>query len=144
MKTIIAGCRDMNDWGIVMQAIENSGFGPGTTEVVSGGAQGVDYIGEGLAEKSGVPVKRFPADWKKHGRAAGPIRNREMAQYADRLIAVWDGKSSGTKNMIEEMQKLGKPIYIHYFQRFEGWQCQNCGKMSTGMGGCHHCGSNMC
>ena len=144
MKTIIAGCRDIDDWGIVQKAIEDSGFGPGTTEVVSGGAQGVDASGEGIAELHGIPVKRFPADWKKHGKSAGPIRNREMAKYADRLIAVWDGKSRGTKNMIDEMQALGKPVYVSYFKRFEGWRCDNCGGMSTGLGCCNHCGSNIC
>lgn len=59
-----------------------------------------------------IPVKRFPADWDRHGRAAGPIRNCQMAQYADALIAIWDGKSRGTKNMIDEMNKCGKPVLI--------------------------------
>ena len=51
-------------------------------------------------------------DWNKHGKAAGPIRNRQMAEYADCLIAVWDGKSRGTKNMIDEMNKLMKPVFL--------------------------------
>lgn len=144
MKTIIAGCRDIDDTGIVQDAIERSGFGPGTTEVVSGGASGIDRVGESLAHLHGVAVKVFRADWKKHGRAAGPIRNREMAAYADRLIAVWDGKSRGTENMICEMERLGKPVYVHRVTRFEGWTCENCGKLSTGMLACIHCGSNVC
>lgn len=117
MKLIIAGCRDLIDWEVVHEGIMKCTWGPQVTEVVSGGASGVDYIGEALAEKSGLPVKKFPADWKKHGRAAGPIRNRQMAEYADALLAVWDGKSRGTQNMIEEMQKLGKPTYVHRFER---------------------------
>lgn len=112
MKLIIAGCRDMDDAGIVHEAILESNFGPQVTEVVSGGAQGVDSCGESLAELSGLPVKVFRADWNKHGKAAGPIRNREMAKYADALVAVWDGQSSGTKNMIDEMKALGKPVFI--------------------------------
>lgn len=144
MKLIIAGCRDMTDWGVVHEGITRSGFGPKVTEVVSGGAQGVDYIGEGLAEKSGLPVKRFNADWKKHGKAAGPIRNRQMAEYGDALLAIWDGESRGTKNMIEEMERLGKPVYVHRFERFKGWRCESCGGMSTGMLACTNCGSNAC
>ena len=112
MKTIIAGGRDITDPRIVTSAVVESGFAPDTTEVVSGGAAGVDRIGEGMAELAGLKCTIFAADWAKHGRAAGPIRNRQMAAYADRLIAVWDGKSRGTKNMIDEMKKLGKPVFI--------------------------------
>ena len=54
----------------------------------------------------------FNADWNKHGRAAGPMRNKQMADYADVLIAVWDGQSKGTKNMIDQMNKLNKPVFI--------------------------------
>ena len=65
-----------------------------------------------LDEEQKLHPELFPADWDKHGRAAGPIRNKQMADYADVLIAVWDGKSRGTKNMIDEMNKLMKPVYI--------------------------------
>jgi hypothetical protein len=117
MKTIIAGGRDINAITLVVQAIQDSGFGPDTTEVVSGGAPGIDTLGEVRAALSGMPVKRFPADWKKYGRSAGPIRNRAMAEYADRLLAVWDGQSRGTKNMIDEMTKLGKPVFVFLVKR---------------------------
>lgn len=53
----------------------------------------------------------FQADWNKHGKAAGPIRNKEMANYGDALLLIWDGESRGSKNMKEEMLKLKKPIY---------------------------------
>jgi Protein of unknown function (DUF2493). len=69
-------------------------------EVVSGTARGADTAGEAWAEHHGVPVERFPADWDEHGKSAGPIRNQEMADYADAVVAIWDGKSSGTHNMI--------------------------------------------
>jgi hypothetical protein len=111
MKVIIAGSRDITDHSEVSAAIRNSGFN--VTEVVSGRAPGVDSIGEALARLHGMAVKEFPADWNKHGRAAGPIRNRQMAEYADALIAVWDGQSRGTKNMIETMKKMGKKVYVH-------------------------------
>lgn len=79
--------------------------------MVSGGANGVDLLGEQWACSWGIPVKQFMADWSKHGRAAGPIRNRQMAEYADALIAIWDGQSRGTKSMIRESRKAGLDVY---------------------------------
>ena len=71
------------------------------TEVVSGGARGVDKLGEIWAVKNDIPIRLFPANWKEHGRSAGYIRNKEMANYADALIALWDGKSAGTRHMVD-------------------------------------------
>ena len=81
------------------------------TEVVSGNSGIIDLEGElwgALFEKK---VTTFPADWAKHGRAAGPIRNREMAEYADALILIWDGKSRGSASMKREAKRAGIPIY---------------------------------
>jgi|SRR5581483_407285 len=117
MKVIIAGSRDIEDWAVVADAIRKSGFE--FTEVVSGGARGVDHVGEALARLHHMPVKVFPADWKKFGRAAGPYRNTEMAKYADALVAVWDGKSPGTRHMINQMKSLNKPVYVHIHERNE-------------------------
>lgn len=111
MKIIIAGGRDITDPGLVMLAMAHSGWIP--SEVVSGGATGVDALGEQWAAQWGIPVRRFPADWKRHGNAAGPIRNREMAAYADALVAIWDGKSRGTANMISEAQQRGLQVYVY-------------------------------
>jgi len=57
------------------------------------------------------PITSFKPDWGTHGRAAGPIRNREMAKYGDALLLIWDGASRGSANMKQEMIKLGKPVY---------------------------------
>ena len=111
MKTIIAGSRHITDSSVLIAAIAASGFE--ITEVVSGGARGVDALGERYADFAGIPVALFPPDWKRHGRAAGPIRNRQMAEYGDALIAIWDGKSRGTKNMIETARDLGLEVYVH-------------------------------
>jgi hypothetical protein len=70
----------------------------------------VDQIGEDWAREHNIPVKQFLAQWNIHGKSAGPIRNKEMAEYADALIAFWDGQSKGTKNMIEQMDKLNKLV----------------------------------
>lgn len=110
MKVIIAGSRTINDPKAVGQAINKSNFA--ISEVVCGCAIGVDRLGEAWAIANGVPVKQMPADWNKNGKAAGPIRNRQMAQYADAAIIVWDGKSRGALNMIQEIKKVNKPYFI--------------------------------
>jgi hypothetical protein len=89
VKTIIAGSRNIVEYQALLDAIEASGFE--ITEVVSGGARGVDSLGERYAKEKGISLKIFPADWESHGRKAGIMRNTEMAHYADALIAVWDG-----------------------------------------------------
>lgn len=110
MKVIIAGGRTITDISLVYAAIAESGFE--ITEVVSGGADGVDKLGEKAAMDSLFPVKVFKADWDRFGRSAGPKRNREMATYADALIAIWDGKSRGTKNMIETAKFFDLKVYV--------------------------------
>ncbi len=78
-------------------------------EVVSGGASGADAAGEDWARSRGIPVRRFPADWQTHGRAAGPIRNRQMAEYADAVVLFPGGR--GTESMRREAERLGKRVY---------------------------------
>lgn len=109
MKTIIAGSRTITDYDLVEKAVEESGFA--VTEVVSGCARGVDNLGEEFARKWNLPVKQFHAKWKKHGKGAGPMRNAEMGDYADALIAVTTG-SSGTQNMIEYAKKKGLKVFV--------------------------------
>jgi hypothetical protein len=85
------------------------------TEVVSGGATGVDELGEAWAKAQGIPITQFlvsKADWDTYGKSAGPRRNRVMAAYGDALLAIWDGASRGTANMIAEMRSLGKPTIV--------------------------------
>jgi hypothetical protein len=110
MKVIIAGSRSITDSLKVLAAVNQ--FPYDITQVVSGGAAGVDRLGEELAELIEIPVMRFPADWKKHGKSAGILRNEEMGRYADALIAIWDGSSRGTSHMISFMKKLGKPVFV--------------------------------
>jgi hypothetical protein len=114
MKVIVAGSRDFVHYPTVAKAIELSGFT--ITELVSGHARGVDRLGEWWAKTRCIKVKEFAVsdeDWKR-SRGAGVARNLEMARYADALIAVWDGKSTGTANMIEHARKLKLKVFIHY------------------------------
>lgn len=126
MKVIIAGSRGISDVGYIKEAVEASGFE--VTEVVSGTAAGVDRLGECYAMDEGLDLSRFPADWKnvsapgavikmghygQYNAIAGHQRNKQMGDYADALIAVWDGKSKGTLNMIKYMQSLGKQVSVY-------------------------------
>lgn len=80
-------------------------------EIVSGGSGNIDKLGERWARwADGAKLRVFEADWGKHGKSAGPIRNRQMAEYADALVLIWDGKSRGSANMLEEARKRGLRI----------------------------------
>lgn len=109
-RTIIAGSRTVEHMALVEQAIAASGFR--ITEVVSGCAAGADLYGEQWAKRQMIPIKRFPADWRTYGKRAGPLRNADMAAYSDQLIAVWDGVSHGTRDMIERARHHGLKVYV--------------------------------
>ena len=114
MKVIIAGCRDYTKMSGLEVAVDKAGFP--MTEIVCGGAKGADELGRIYAREWAIPVKMFNADWQKHGKAAGPIRNEEMAKYGDALIALWDGKSRGTQNMIWRARSIHElPTFIYRF-----------------------------
>lgn len=113
MKTIICGCR-IATTAQTLAAIESAlNQGAVITEVVSGGCRGADMVGEKWGRSNGIPIKRFPPDWNMHGKAAGPLRNSEMAAYADQCIAVWDGESRGTGDMIRKARTKGMKIFIY-------------------------------
>lgn len=105
MNVIIAGGRDFNVYGKVAWQANN--FPLHINEVVCGCAKGADSLGREWAKANNVPYREFPADWEAHGKRAGYLRNIEMAEYSDALLAFWDGKSKGTKNMIDEALKRG-------------------------------------
>ena len=107
MRVIIAGSRTFGPRREeVMAAIDDLALGF-VSEVISGCAPGVATIGEAWATDHGIYIRRFPADWDKHGKSAGPIRNREMAANADALILVWDGTSHGSANMKRQALERG-------------------------------------
>lgn len=123
MKTnriIVAGSRNFTDWHFFYKAMSDlftTSFDYMDSEIVSGGAKGVDAMAKqftavGIANIMKTPYREFPANWELNGRAAGPIRNREMAQYGTHLVAFWDGKSKGTKNMIDEFKKANKDQHL--------------------------------
>lgn len=114
MKLIIAGSRGFNDYSLLREKCDFllSNVSPDRLEIVSGTAKGADQMGERYAEERGIKVKRFPADWDKYGKGAGYRRNSQMSDYADALIAFWDGESRGTLHMINLARKKQLKIKI--------------------------------
>ena len=110
-KVIIAGSRNLIlDDDRLNRMIEYTGIVP--TEVVCGEAKGPDSYGKEWALENSIPVASFPAKWDKYGKQAGILRNKQMGDYADALFAFWDGKSRGTKHMIDYMSSLNKEFYV--------------------------------
>lgn len=116
MKVIIAGSRDFQDYEFLRDSLafffDLKEVDPKDLIIISGGARGADALGERFAKELNIPVEVFPADWDLHGKAAGPIRNQQMAEYADYLIAFRKNESKGTTNMINCMKKLNKPSMV--------------------------------
>ena len=113
-KDIIAGCRDFTDYELLREKCDYhlQNLRLEDIVIVSGHASGADSLGERYAQERGFQLETYPADWQAHGRAAGPIRNAKMANVAHALIAFWDGKSRGTKNMIETARKYNLKVAV--------------------------------
>ena len=100
---IIAGGRDFNDYELLKEKVDFylTNIPKECIQIISGMASGADTLGYKYAIERGYPCIKFPAKWDIHGKAAGHIRNKAMAEHADALIAFWDGKSRGTQDMID-------------------------------------------
>ena len=81
-------------------------------EIVSGGAAGVDTCAAAYAKENGLKLTVFLPDYPRYGRAAPIVRNRQIVDYADRIIAFWDGRSKGTASVIAYAEKVGKPCEV--------------------------------
>ncbi len=114
MKVIIAGSRTFNNYNLLAKKCDHylKDQTDSDVEIVSGCCRGADKLGEKYAKTKEYKVKKFPANWYKHGKKAGYLRNIEMAKYSVALIAFWDHQSKGTKNMIELAQKYNLKIRI--------------------------------
>lgn len=112
MKIIIAGGRDFNNYNILDKVISKI-VNIEKDIIISGAARGADSIGADWANKHSVPLETYPANWNRYGKSAGYIRNAEMGENADALIAFWDGKSKGTAHMIKTMKRNNKPYRVY-------------------------------
>lgn len=110
MKIAIIGSRNL-----FIKELENY-LPQGTSEIVSGGAKGIDACAEIYALKNNLPLKKFLPDYEKFGKSAPLNRNLQIIDYADEVIAFWDGESHGTKFVIDNCRKRGKKITVHKYE----------------------------
>lgn len=116
-RIIVAGSRTLSSRPIVANAIKLSPHNPFHGELVTGDADGVDSIAREFVQTfRNVELNVFPANWDEYGKSAGPRRNTEMAEYADGLIAVWNGKSSGTKDIIDKALERNLDVYVRVIE----------------------------
>ena len=110
MRILVCGSREWKDKEAIKLAIieecnRSKQPSPMHVYIINGAARGADELSSEVAEELGLMLQEFPAAWGCHGRAAGPIRNAEMLRTKpDVVLAFWDGKSKGTKNMIKQAQ----------------------------------------
>lgn len=106
----ITGSRTITDYKLLCLAVNESRFD--ITKIISGGAAGIDSLARVYAYNHSIPFEEYPADWKKFGRRAGPIRNREMEKEIEGAIVLWNGASKGTLDYIKLVQASKKPLYL--------------------------------
>jgi hypothetical protein len=111
MRVIIAGSRWIEDRAALDAAVAKAGFD--ITEVITSNSRGVDRLAEIWAREKGVPFRVFPVEWSRFGGRAGIMRDQQMADHAEALIALWDGYSTGTAQMIEIAKHRGLETYVH-------------------------------
>lgn len=115
MRVIIAGSRDFNDYHTLRKVCDKILHKQKSVQIVSGMARGADKLGEQYANEKNYKVYCMPADWEKEGKRAGYIRNKKMAEFADSLIAFWDGDSRGTKMMIDLAEANGLQVKVYNY-----------------------------
>ncbi len=115
-RVIVCGSRSFEDRELLFRTLDGALGRMDRVEVVSGHSKGADLLAEAWAGERGIPFTVFSPDWKRYGRVAGPKRNGEMLAYARQrrplVLAFWDGKSRGTKNMIRLAEKAGVEVRI--------------------------------
>ena len=119
MKVLVCGSRHFNQLSMMVEELKKYFVGPGDT-LIHGCAKGADMLSEAaimilFSSLGTMPsIKRYPADWDKHGKAAGPIRNKQMLEEGkpDLVIAFMAKDSRGTKNMVDQATKAGVEVKV--------------------------------
>ena len=115
-RVIVAGSRDFSDYPLLCRTLDHLLSCQTDIVVVCGKARGADTLGEQYAKAHGYQIDYYPADWKKFGKAAGYLRNKQMAENADALVAFWDRQSRGTRHMIELAKQHGLKVRVVHYQ----------------------------
>lgn len=116
-RMAIVGSRGFTDWFRFQDEVDrivDIFSSTGGVELVSGGARGPDKMAERYAKETGLHIRVFPADWDAHGKKAGMLRNKDIVDNSDVVIAFWDNKSKGTENTIKTALKQGKRVFTIY------------------------------
>ena len=114
-RVVVAGCRDFTNYQQAKDYIDfciSNIRKENNIIIISGGARGSDKLGEQYALDNGFKIERYLADWDTYGKSAGIIRNKKMAEISDYVICFWDGKSRGTKSMIDYAKQFNKPLKV--------------------------------
>lgn len=112
MVVAIVGSRDFPSQQLVQRWIAEH-LPPGIT-IISGAARGVDTWAIQAARAQGFATKEFPAQWEKYGKRAGFMRNTELAESADWVVAFWDRRSKGTRDTIIKAHEMNKVVTVVY------------------------------
>lgn len=115
MKLAVVGSRNFNDYELLKSKLDSIHKRKPITCIVSGGAKGADSLSERWAKENGIETLIFIPDWNKHGKRAGFLRNDDIIQNSDNVVACWDGISKGTKHSISLAEKYKKPLLIVKF-----------------------------
>ena len=110
MKTAIIGTRTFENYEQLEAIINDLSNKP--TEIISGGATGADALAERYATENGIKLTIIHPEWEVFGKFAGPARNKLIIEASQQVIAMWDGKSKGTKNSIDQAKAQGKPTKV--------------------------------
>lgn len=110
VRVVVAGSRSFQNYPLMCKELDK--IKDRIECIVSGDAAGADTYGCMYARDNNIPIRHCPADWQKYGTAAGYVRNKQMGDYGDELVAFWDGVSPGTNDIINYMKKLGKKVTV--------------------------------
>ncbi len=116
-RIVIGGCRTFDNYKIFEEAVDSylNHISPqGDIVILSGHCRGTDMLAEKYAKIRNYKLEIIPAQWKLYGKSAGPIRNRIMVESSNCVIAFWDNKSRGTKNLVYLANQFNKPLFIKY------------------------------
>ena len=122
IKVIIAGTRDFDNYELLKLKMDNILAGKVRNNeeiiIISGTARGADKLGERYAREKGYKIERYPANWDKHGKRAGYIRNEQMAKVADACVCFWDEQSKGTKHMIDLAKQYKLALRVINYNKY--------------------------
>jgi len=114
MNLIVAGGRDFNNYPLLKEKLDHllSKTDKEEVTILCGMAKGADLLGKRYTDENNIDVWEYPANWDKYGKAAGYLRNSDMADNATHLVAFWDGVSKGTKHMIDLATEKGLVVRV--------------------------------